>query len=95
VPNNLNPKFTTPVVIDFFFEVRALSFALCAARPQCRSDRCVRAAQEVCYVKFEVLDVDKTLPTGHVSGDDLVRPRGSAPRGARCDPIASLLTAVH
>lgn len=95
MPNNLNPKFTTPVVIDFFFEVRSLALELRAATRSEGLTAALRDAQEVCYVKFEVLDVDKTLPTGHVSGDDLVRPQGSAPRGARRGPFASPLTAVH
>ena len=36
--------------------------------------RCGRAPQRRTAARAQVLDVDKTLPNGHVSGDDLVRP---------------------
>ena len=94
VPNNLNPRFTTPVVVDFYFEeVTYVKFEArrprrAATRRDCGSPGAAAKPgrpSPLPRARAQVLDVDKTLPNGHVSGDDLVRCRAAAAAAAPSD----------
>jgi hypothetical protein len=53
VKNNLNPKFTTPVLVDFFLCVGHVFAAVaCALTHAPYSLRC--CSEEIIYIKFEV-----------------------------------------